>query len=287
MIMSLSSINLDAFLACAQTGNFTRAAEKIHITQSALSQRVQNLETELGTSLFIRDRSGIRLTEQGSELLRYCQAKTAIETEVVDRIMGAASDELTGVIRIGGFSSVMRSAVLPALAPLLEKYPRVKLELISRELEELPELLKSGEIDYMILDQNLNREDIESVHLGDELNVLVQKKGYKGPDIYLDHHEKDEITFKYLRLRSNDRAAKIDRRYLDDVYGLLDGVRLGLGRAVLPLHMVRKDSEISIIDKDRSLKIPVVLHHYVRPFYSKLHHEVVDILKKSAAKYLS
>jgi DNA-binding transcriptional LysR family regulator len=287
MIMSLSSINLDAFLACAQTGNFTRAAEKIHITQSALSQRVQNLESELGTSLFIRDRSGIRLTEQGSELLRYCQAKAAIETEVVDRIMGAASGELTGVIRIGGFSSVMRSVVLPALAPLLEQHARVKLELVSRELEELPELLKTGEIDYMILDKNFNREDIEAVHLGDEVNVLVQKKGYKGPEIYLDHHEKDEITFKYLKLRSTERAAKIDRRYLDDVYGLLDGVKLGLGRAVLPLHLVRGEKGLAVVEKDRALKIPVVLHHYVRPFYSKLHIEVVDILNKHTSKYLS
>src|SRR6476661_642944 len=116
--VSLSSINLDAFLACAQTGNFTRASEKLHITQSALSQRVQNLEAELETSLFIRDRAGIRLTEQGTELLRYCQSRTAIENEVVDRIKGASSTELSGVIRIGGFSSIMRSIILPALAPL-------------------------------------------------------------------------------------------------------------------------------------------------------------------------
>ncbi len=286
-MMSLSSINLDAFLACAQTGNFTRAAAKIHITQSALSQRIQNLESELGTSLFIRDRSGIRLTEQGDELLRYCQAKAAIETDVVGRIKGLASDELTGVLRIGGFSSVMRSVILPALAPLLLNYPRVKLELISRELQQLPQLLKSGELDFVVLDRSLNREDLASIHLGDELNALVQKKNYKGADIYLDHHENDEITFKYLRLRSTDRAAKIERRYLDDVYGLIDGVKLGLGRAVLPLHLVQGDKELSVVEKDRSLKIPVVLHHYVRPFYSKLHHEVLDILKNQAGKYLS
>jgi DNA-binding transcriptional LysR family regulator len=278
MTMTLSSLNLDAFLACAQTGNFTRAAEKLHITQSALSQRVQNLESELETSLFIRGRSGIRLTEQGDELLRYCQARTAIEAEVVDRIKGLAADELTGVIRIGGFSSVMRSVILPSLAPLLVKYPRVKLELISRELRQLPELLKSGEIDFMVLDQNLNREDLETVHLGDELNVLVQKKNYKGEDIYLDHHENDEITFKYLRMRSTNRSSKIERRYLDDVYGLLDGVKLGLGRAVLPLHLVKEDPEISVIEKGRSLKVPVVLHYYRRPFYNKLHTAVVEAL---------
>lgn len=282
--MSLSSINLDAFLTCAQTGNFTRAAEKLHITQSALSQRVQNLEHELETSLFIRDRTGIRLTEQGNELLRYCQAKTAIESDVVERIKGGA--ELGGVIRIGGFSSVMRSVVLPSVTSLLTENPKLKLEMISRELNELPDLLKTGEIDFMILDRNLNREDLVSVHLGDEANVLVQKKNSKVPDIFLDHHEDDEITFKYLKVRSSEKLSKIERRYLDDVYGLIDGIRLGIGKAVIPYHLIKDDSSVSIIDKDRALKVPVYLHYYERPFYSRLHKEVVEALKLKAPKLL-
>lgn len=285
-MMSLSSIYLDAFQASAHTGNFTRAAEKLHITQSALSQRISNLEAELETSLFIRDRSGIRLTEQGDELLRYCQARVAIETEVVERIRGVKVGELSGIIRIGAFSSVARSVILPALATILRDNPRLKLELISREMGELPKFFKSGEIDFMIVDQSLAREDVVTKSLGEETIVMVQKKGYKGEEVYLDHHEDDQVTFKYLRLRASDKTNKIERRYLDDVYGLIDGVKLGLGRAVLPRHLIRHEKDLVEVDRDRLLRVPIILHYYQRPYYSKLHEAVVQALTENTKKFL-
>mgnify|MGYP001575450347 FL=1 len=127
MAVSLSSIYLDAFYKCAITGNFTKASEKLAITQSALSQRIKNLEDDLSVSLFIRSRSGIKLTEAGSELLRYCQRKTAMESETVQNMLNPLNTELNGTIRIGGYSSVMRSAILPALAPLVEKNSAIKI----------------------------------------------------------------------------------------------------------------------------------------------------------------
>jgi DNA-binding transcriptional LysR family regulator len=281
--MSLSSLNLDAFFACAQCGNFTKAAEKLFITQSALSQRIQNLERELETSLFIRDRAGIRLTEAGLELLRYCQARDSIETEALARVRGSGRDSSApaGTIRIGGFSSVLRSVILPALAPLLTKHQGIKLQVVSRELEDLPELLRRGEIDYMILDRDLGKEEMETQLLGEERNVLVRKKGYQGPPIYLDHHEADQVTFRYLRLseQASKKRAKVERRYLPDVYALIDGVKLGLGQAILPMHLIKGETGLTIIESEKQLLIPVVLHFYAQPYYSQLHREVVGSLK--------
>ena len=114
MIMNLSSLGLSAFQVCAQVGHFTKAAEQLSITQSALSQRIKNLERELETTLLVRDRTGVRLTETGSTLLRYCRLREALEVEAISQLKGGSKDELSGHIRIGGFSSVMRSVVLPA-----------------------------------------------------------------------------------------------------------------------------------------------------------------------------
>ncbi|HEX4923280.1 MAG TPA: LysR family transcriptional regulator [Bdellovibrionales bacterium] len=270
----MNSLYLDAFYACAQTRNFTRAAEKLYITQSALSQRIKNLEGELGTTLIIRDRAGLRLTERGEELLRYCQTKEALEAEVAGRLRKGAG-ALSGQLRIGGFSSVMRSVILPALAPLLEKHDGVRLKLIARELAELPALLRSGEIDFMVLDQKLEGDGLVAAKLGVERNVLVQKRGYKGAEVYLDHDEKDATTAKYLRRKS---AAGLTRNYLDDVYGLIDGVKLGLGQAVLPLHLVAGAKELEVLEPGRTHDIPVVLHYFAQPFYTKLHQAAVEAL---------
>lgn len=283
--MSLSALYLDAFYACAQAGHFTKASERLNITQSALSQRIKNLEQELTTTLFIRDRAGIRLTEAGYTLLRYCQSKSSIEAEVIEQIRGdQKSVGLQGHIRIGGFSSVMRSVILPSLAPIIEKNPGLRLSFSSEELADLPGLLKQGEIDYMILDHELRRDDLVMEPLGTESNVMVKKKNADVPEIYLDHDESDQTTIQFLKL--NKLKYKIERRYLDDVYGIIDGVKMGLGKAVLPTHLIQDDKQLVVMNNHKALLIPVVLHYYKQDYYSKLHHAVVEVIKKNSSTYL-
>lgn len=113
--------------------------------------------------------------------------------------------------------------------------------------------------------------------------MLVQKSGYGGADIYLDHDENDDTTVRYLRKKS---AARLQRRYLDDIYSLMDGVRLGWGKAVLPRHLVAQEPELEVINPDRTLEIPVVLHHYEQPFYSRLHQGVLDALVRNCPRFL-
>ncbi len=74
--MRLSHRQLSAFMTVAATLNFTRAAERLHITQSALSQRIRQLEMEIGTTLLNRSCQGVELTEAGSRVLRFCRASS-------------------------------------------------------------------------------------------------------------------------------------------------------------------------------------------------------------------
>jgi DNA-binding transcriptional LysR family regulator len=281
--MSLNSSYLDAFYACARLGHFTKAAAALHITQSALSQRIKNLEEELGNTLIIRDRAGLRLTEQGHELLRYCQSKAAVEEQVLSRVQGRSTKGYNGTLRIGAFSSIASSVVLPALANLLETNPGLRLQLIVRELYELRPLLKSGQIDFMIIDEELQQESIRTRVLGFENYVLIQKRGYKGPDIYLDHDEEDSITIKYLKQKT---ASKLQRHYLDDISGIIEGVHLGLGRAVVPQHLTIGMRSIEILEPKKMLSVPVVLHFYEQSFYSPLQQAVMETLVEKCAGLL-
>ncbi len=131
--MSLSSLNLDAFSEVARVRSFSKAAEKLHVTQSALSQRVLNLEADLGSSLFIRDPSGLRLTDLGQKLLRYCHSRSNARIRIygVTQISGCGKFE--GIVRIGAYSTVDRSVVLPVFTDLIRRHPGVHLELRSQE----------------------------------------------------------------------------------------------------------------------------------------------------------
>lgn len=282
--MSLPSQNLDAFVTCAQTGHFTRAAKLLHITQSALSQRIRNLEEELETQLFVRERSGVRLTDAGSELLRFCLEKAELEREVLDRIKPKDREGYSGDLRIGGFSSVMRSVILPSLAPLVAAHQRLKLTVLSKEMDELPSLLKRGEIDYMVLYNEVIHDDIEIVHLGDEVNVLVEAVGYRGGNVFLDHDANDQTTARYLKTFSAKKP--YSRRYLDEVYGLIDGVKLGLGRAVVPIHLIKGDAAIKVVNRKQHLIFPVNLHFYRKSYPSRLHHDVLSHLKEGVRRRL-
>jgi len=255
--------------------NFTRAAERLHITQSALSQRIKNLEDELGTTLFIRSKKDIRLTEFGERLVRFCQAKEAAENELLSEMKASADEVLAGVLRVGSFSSVARSIILPALSGLLIKNPNLQLRFVVRELYELSPLLRSGEIDFLITTEILKHSDFVSHRLGFEKNVLIQKKGYKGPDVFLDHDEEDRTTVDYFGGRD---ASKLQRRYLDDIYGIIDGVRLGLGKAVVPHHLIKDLRDIEILNPSKTLSIPIILHYYEQPMYTRLHETAVEAL---------
>src|SRR5262245_52309900 len=145
--MPIGSLQLEAFLAVAREGGFSAAARRLAITQSALSQRVLNLEDELGTALFVRAPGAVRLTEVGRRLLQYGLANEKLETELLEDLRTKSKAGLRGHVRVAAFSSVMRSAVLPSLKPLLRAHPAVTVELKVAELRDIPALLRQGQVD--------------------------------------------------------------------------------------------------------------------------------------------
>ncbi len=123
--MKITSHQLEAFFETAKRRSFSRAAAALNVTQSALSQRVANLEGDLGVTLFVRDPSGPVLTPAGETLLRHCQVTDALEQEVLGQLK-STTDHLAGSVRVAAYSSVLRSKIVPSLAPLLRKHPSIQ-----------------------------------------------------------------------------------------------------------------------------------------------------------------
>ena len=157
----------------ARLKSFSKAAKALHITQSALSQRIINLDSELEAALFVRDPTGLKLNDEGKDLLRYCRSKEALEEEFLGKLKGAAGD--FGRIRIGGFSSVMRSLVVPVIGEMALKSEQVRVELFCRELREWMPLLTSNLVDFILSSEPIKKAEIVSHLLGYENNVLVRR----------------------------------------------------------------------------------------------------------------
>lgn len=283
--MELSSSQLSAFSAAAKSLNFTKAAEAVHITQSALSQRIAKLEEELETTLFIRDRSSIRLTEAGHRLLRFCQLNDLSEAELIAELKGQ-KNEIGGLLRIGAFSSIARSILVPSLRDLMTKHQNLGLEVVTKELWELSSLLARAEVDYIITSIADESPGMESIFLGEEFNVLVASKKYLNTEVLLDHDSRHVTTQYYMR-KTRSKLNTNRMRYLDDVYGLIDGVKNGYGIAVLPLHLIADEKDLKIIEPDKVLRVPVYLQFFKQPYYRKIHSTAVEAIRAHFAKVLS
>jgi DNA-binding transcriptional LysR family regulator len=272
--MGISSSQLEAFSAVVRMGGFSAAARSLHITQSALSQRILNLESALGSTLLVRDPAGPRLTPAGEELLRYSQVKDAMEQEVLSR-MRTDLRAMSGHIRIGGFSSVVRSVLMPAVRELIAKHSALTIELMSREIRDLPRMLTQGEVEMVVTTALPFRDDMESHLLGYEEYVLVQAKGWKShEEVYLDHDTEDRTTIEFLKLNGRNPKS-IRRHYVDEVYAILDGVKLRFGKAVLPRHLIQAEKDLIVSKGFRPLKVPVMLQYFRMPFYSNLHQQLL------------
>ncbi len=281
----ISSIGLEAFLEVARTGSFTRAANNLGLTQSALSQRVQKLESDIETTLLLREKVGPKLTEAGELLLRHAQTTAEMESDLLSRLgLGATkggAEGLRGVLRVGGFSSVMWPLVVPAFEKLVAKNAGLRLECMVRETRDLPGLLRTGAVDLIVADRHLDETSFESVRVGFERNVLVGPREELGAraEAFLDHDPEDNTTRDFFRLQKW-RFESVRRDYLDDVFGILEGVRRGWGRAVVPEHLVLKDKQLVVDRKARPLLTPVFLVRPRLPYYSRLQRESFETLER-------
>ncbi|MFM6928422.1 MAG: LysR family transcriptional regulator [Bdellovibrio sp.] len=286
MAMSLSSIQLDAFIAAAKVQSFSGAAKILNITQSALSQRILNLESEIGSTLFIREPTGIRVTELGQRLLRYCQMKDSLEAEFMNDIGFSKGKELGGLIKIGGFSTVVRSVLIPSVQSILQESSEVQVEFHTKEVRELPGLLESGEADFILLNRPFEKQGVENIELGFEEYVLVEpKSGVYREQVFLDHDSADSTTAEFLK-HQGKKLKSFKRSYFDEIYSIIDGVLLGAGRAVIPFHLAKQTKGLVVSKGFQSSKVPVFLCFYQQAFYTNLQKRVIQNIKSEAPKML-
>ena len=285
MIMILPSHQLKAFIEVAKAKSFSRAAQSLSVTQSALSQRISHLEMELETTLFVRESSGPILTTSGEILLRYCQTAQSLEEEVLQQLK-STSTKFAGTFRIAGFSSIMRSVIVPALSPFLRDNPGVVCEFKNFEVNQLFDVLRSSKADLIILDYHLNKNGIVEHVLGQEEYVVIESSEYKAPnDLYLDNGPLDNATESFFEFQPVSPKS-FRRSFMGDVYGIINGVEQGLGRAVMSKHLLKKNKKIKILKNYKKYLRDVTLNYFEQPFYSVLHKEIVSQICKNSKNYL-
>ena len=152
------------FLEAARELNITRAAKRLHITQPSLSRQLADLEDELGRKLYIRERCGIRLTEEGMLLKKRAEEIIDLEEKTLTELKGT---EISGTVYIGAGETAGVRHIGRVLVELRRKYPAIRYRMISGDAEDVGDKLDKGLTDFGLFVGKVNLENYECINLPD------------------------------------------------------------------------------------------------------------------------
>ncbi len=218
--------SLRYFLAVAEEKNITHAAEKLFISQQALSGHIRKLEEELGIPLF--DRSPVfSLTYAGRRLVEYAEQAIGIERQIY-RMAADINDDRYGELRVG-ISHTCGRAILPSILPRFrQRYPNLDVVLKEENSAEMERGLKQGDLDLMVDFTPITIDGAEYEPLIRERLFLVVPKallektyGEKAEEVARRCDEKPDLKlfrdFPFVLLRKGNRVRGMVDKYMGSV----------------------------------------------------------------------
>lgn len=137
----------EVFSTIVQMGSLTRAAESLHLTQSAVSYSIANFEAELGFPLLIRSRSGITLTSNGQKILKSVQAVLHSNEKLKQKVASINGLE-TGTVRIGAFTSVCVQWLPKCMKHFKKEHPLIEVKVYQGSYQDIEQWIADGVIDF-------------------------------------------------------------------------------------------------------------------------------------------
>lgn len=167
------------FLTVVSAGSFARAADRLHVTQAAVSARIQALESELGRRLFVRNKSGAHPTSAGQEFLPF--ATQLVQVWERARHQVAVRPGREAVLSLGGEFSLWSALLLNWMITLRREKPTVALRTYVDIAERLLDRVQSGSLDIAVMYTPHRRPGIEIAPLlEEELVAVTTGSGRKG-----------------------------------------------------------------------------------------------------------
>ena len=254
MNQNLSSYRI--FYTVANTGNISKAAKELYISQPAISKSIQKLEESVGCKLFSRSSRGVVLTDEGK--LLYEHVSEAFETLTLGEEKLKRSIELgVGHLKIGVSSTLCKYLLLPYLKEFIRQNPHISISISCQSTNDTLKLLEDNKIDIGLIGKPENLKNIHFDFLEEIEDIFVAAKDYlrnlKARGIQKDHIlqsstlmllDKNNMTRQYIDdyLQENQIIIK-DSIDISDMDLLIDFARIGVGVACVIKNFVREDLE--------------------------------------------
>jgi LysR family hydrogen peroxide-inducible transcriptional activator len=240
------------FVAVAEEGSFSQAAEREHVSQPSLSQQIQKLEDELNQKLFDRLPRAVVLTEAGQRLLDYARQ---ILSGIADarRSVAAVEQEVAGRLSVGAVPSIALYVLPRLIRRFQQRYPKVTFELFEDTTDKLAQRLEDGTLEVVLASGGDEPATLERYSLGDEPLLLLvpekhrlaRKKRIRWSDVegekFLLLHEVHSLSKKVRELLATNELNPEVVLQGAQLVTIASMVAAGLGVTVIPKMMVESE----------------------------------------------
>ncbi|MCD8205159.1 MAG: LysR family transcriptional regulator [Clostridia bacterium] len=257
------------FYAVAKCGSLTKTAEQLYISQPAVSQSIKQLEGQLNTVLFNRTHRGMELSEHGGKLIIDDVEKALEYLEAAENKISEMQQTPTGTLRIGATDSIFAHVLPDRIVEYHEKFPQVKIELVTGTTPETVEQLRDSRVDVGFVNLPLDNNDVNCMQTVAHLNdVFVAGREYvelKGRKVDLE----ELSAYPLLMIEQNTVARKTVTAFADTLgVALVPDVEVaswdfmiklavrGMGVGCIPREYVKHEldsGELFVVDTEPAL----------------------------------
>lgn len=247
--LKLESQDLRIFKCVAETKSLSKAAEVLGYVQPHISQRIKNLEEELGTKLLIRTNRGVTLTNEGEALFNYAQRILLLMEEAKAEVN---PNKFRKSLIIGASQTVSATKVPFLFSSFLKEHRDIEVKIKTDRKHALQEMLSYGEIDGLFLSGTYNEAQFETVYHYAEKMVLISplssEKAETGqPTLLINSDVTCIYRNRLLAFSKEHHIHKASIMEFDSLEAILQGVRDGLGMSVVPASVVKSRGDIKSI----------------------------------------
>ncbi|MGD9901592.1 MAG: LysR family transcriptional regulator [Spirochaetales bacterium] len=243
MIKDINLDHLKIFYEVAKEQNLTKAAQKLYISQPAVTQTINKLEDGLNVKLFNRVKNGIVLTEVGERIFKAVNSGL-LELQNIDKILDEDEALEYGSVTFGAGTNIAKKLLVEPIKNFLSKYPKITIQQIDGTQKNMLNKLELGQINFLITQKNDQVKNLEFKKLLDVEYIFVCGKEYlknvskKDDLVYISQ---DEDSFSRQTLNGFLTENNIVPKSLLEILGYNMQIELAinnLGIALVPDYLV-------------------------------------------------
>lgn len=256
-------LQLEHLIAVCEEGTFTRAAERVFRTQSAVSQSIRKLEDEIGTPLFARDMRDVTLTETGKLTLEYARKMVRLRDEAV-RQLGALKNLSAGTVSVAAHEAAAVYLLPAAVRYYVTTYPDIRIRIYRSRLDEITRQVLDREVDLGFIKDEAAFHGLESVNVHNDNMILIASPHHPlasrdtvsirdlGNQPFVMHHVCTNTAQKIIRLfEQHDTRCHIVAE-LWSFENVKSFVQAEVGVAIVPRLTVTQE-----LEKGQLVEIPI------------------------------